>query len=106
LRKKGVMIAIDDFGTGYSSLNYLKILPVDFLKIDRSFVNGIGKDKNDEMIVKTIISMAKNMNLKTIAEGIETEHHLKFLIKNGCDYGQGYYLGKPFPEEKLMEIID
>jgi len=87
-------------------LNYLKILPVDFLKIDRSFVKGIGRDRNDEMIVKTIISMAKSMNLKTIAEGVETEEQLRFLIENGCDYGQGYYFGKPVPEDKIMEVID
>jgi len=106
LKEKGIKIAIDDFGTGYSSLNYLKILPVDFLKIDRSFVKGIGRDRNDEMIVKTIISMAKSMNLKTIAEGVETEEQLRFLIENGCDYGQGYYFGKPVPEDKIMEVID
>ncbi|WP_457641785.1 EAL domain-containing protein [Persephonella sp.] len=106
IKNKGVSISIDDFGTGYSSLNYLKILPIDYLKIDKSFVQGIGKNRNDEMIVKTIISMAKNMNLQTVAEGIETEEQLKFLQENRCEYGQGYFFYKPITIDKVKKIID
>ncbi len=104
LKESGIQIALDDFGTGYSSLNYLKRFPLDYLKIDISFVSGIGKDKSDEMIVKTIISMAKNLNMMTIAEGIENEEQLRFLKYEGCDLGQGYYFGKPASQSEILKL--
>jgi len=106
LKDNGIKVSIDDFGTGYSSLNYLKKLPADFLKIDISFVSGIGKDKSDEMIVKTIISMAKNLGMKAIAEGIENEDQLRFLKQEGCDLGQGFYSGKPYPQNEINRILE
>ncbi|SNZ02322.1 PAS domain S-box-containing protein/diguanylate cyclase (GGDEF) domain-containing protein [Persephonella hydrogeniphila] len=106
LKDFGIQIALDDFGTGYSSLNYLKRFPIDYLKIDISFVSGIGKDKSDEMIVKTIISMAKNLNMMTIAEGIENEQQLRFLRYEGCDFGQGYYFGKPASHNEILKLTD
>ena len=106
LKDNGIKVSIDDFGTGYSSLNYLKKLPADFLKIDISFVSGIGKDKSDEMIVKTIISMAKNLGMKAIAEGIENEDQLRFLKQEGCDLGQGFYFGKPYPQNEINRILE
>ncbi|WP_297493008.1 EAL domain-containing protein [Persephonella sp.] len=106
LKDNGIKVSIDDFGTGYSSLNYLKKIPADYLKIDISFVSGIGKDKSDEMIVKTIISMAKNLGMKAVAEGIENEDQLRFLKQEGCDLGQGYYFGKPYPQNEINRILE
>ncbi|GAA4824958.1 hypothetical protein GCM10011365_05240 [Marinicella pacifica] len=91
----GVQIAIDDFGTGYSSLQYLRQLPIDFLKIDKSFIDDVQTNDNAEVIIRTITSMAKNLNLKTVAEGVETEEQFSLLKKLGCDYFQGYLFGRP-----------
>ena len=108
LKKLGVSISIDDFGTGYSSLNYLKEFPIDTLKIDQSFVSELHHNPNDEAIVKTIISIAHNLNLKVVAEGIETKEQLIFLQQHLCDQGQGYFFSKPMPatelKEKLFEV--
>ncbi|WP_024953982.1 EAL domain-containing protein [Sulfurospirillum arcachonense] len=95
LKALGIKLSIDDFGTGYSSLSYLKRFAVDKLKIDQSFVRDILKDKDDEAIVKTIIQMAKNLNLKTIAEGVEDEDVLQVINSLGCDEVQGFYFAKP-----------
>lgn len=95
LKYLGVKISIDDFGTGFSSLNYLKKLPVDTLKIDKSFVRELYKNPHDETIVKTIVSMAHNLNLNVVAEGIETNQQLVFLQQHLCNYGQGYFFSKP-----------
>ena len=95
LHNLGVSIAIDDFGTGYSSLNYLTELPIDTLKIDMSFVQGIGINPQQETVIQVIIDLAKRFSLKLIAEGIETPEQAAFLLKNGCDYGQGYLYSKP-----------
>jgi diguanylate cyclase (GGDEF)-like protein/PAS domain S-box-containing protein len=113
LKKLGIEISIDDFGTGYSSLAYLKKFPVDKLKIDQSFVRDCLKDSSDATIVQTIISMAKNLNLRVIAEGVETKEHLPFLQQHLCHEAQGYLICKPllledlekkFPEvEKTLE---
>ncbi|GAX88248.1 conserved hypothetical protein [Lebetimonas natsushimae] len=106
LKKEGIKIEIDDFGTGYSSLAYLKKLPISALKIDMTFVKDILKDEEDEQIVKAIISMAKSLNKKTIAEGAETKEIVDELKKLGVDYIQGYYFAKPMPKEKLKNFLE
>jgi diguanylate cyclase (GGDEF)-like protein/PAS domain S-box-containing protein len=105
LKELGVQLAIDDFGTGYSSLSYLKRLPLDVLKIDRSFVNGIGKDREDTAIVRAIISMAKSLDLSITAEGIETVEQSALLRAWSCDSGQGYYFARPLDAADLTELL-
>lgn len=95
LDRMGVKLSVDDFGTGYSSLSHLRRLPVDEIKIDRSFVMDMLNNQNDEAIVRSTIDLAHNMNLKVIAEGIEDQHTYALLQKLGCDMGQGYYMGRP-----------
>lgn len=103
LKKLGVNISIDDFGTGYSSLNYLKRFPIDYLKIDRSFIQDIAKSKSDENIATTIILMAHNLGLSVIAEGVETQEQLKLLKQHKCHEAQGYYFSKPVPAEEFAK---
>ncbi|PGV48388.1 EAL domain-containing protein [Bacillus sp. AFS037270] len=103
LKRLGVLISIDDFGTGFSSLNYLKQFPVDTLKIDQSFVRELLNNTNDDTIVKTIISMAHHLQLKVVAEGIETREQLVFLQQHLCDEGQGFFFSKPHSAEELIE---
>lgn len=91
--------SMDDFGTGYSSLSALREMPIDELKIDRSFVSYLGERKSDELMITTILSMAKIFDLKTVAEGIETEEQFNFLLEKGCDVFQGYYFSKPLSKE-------
>lgn len=95
IRKRGISLAIDDFGTGYSSLSYLKQFPIGSLKIDRSFVQDVMQDSNDAAIVSSIVALARNMDLEVTAEGVETEEQLLFIQATGCDFGQGYLLGRP-----------
>ncbi len=95
LKEMGVLIAIDDFGTGYSSLEYLRQLPIDYLKIDKSFVVDLTSNNSSKVIIETIVSMAKHLNLETVAEGVETEDQFEVLKSIGCDYFQGYLFGKP-----------
>jgi diguanylate cyclase (GGDEF)-like protein len=101
----GISISIDDFGTGYSSLAYLKRFPIDNLKIDISFIREITTDTDTASIVTAIIAMAHTLNLKTIAEGIETEEQWKFLRLLRCDMGQGYYISKPLPAEDAVKLL-
>jgi len=101
LKRLGLSIAIDDFGTGYSSLNYLKQLPIDVLKIDRTFVDGLPQSEQDGQITRAIIAMSHSLNLSVIAEGVETQAQLDFLRKHGCDEVQGFFLGRPMPAEQL-----
>ena len=106
IKEMGVLLSIDDFGTGYSSLAYLKRFAVDKLKIDQSFVRDIVQDKDDATIVKTIIAMAKNFNLKVIAEGVENEAVLATLQEFGCDEVQGYYFAKPMIAKEFEEYYE
>lgn len=101
LKKLGVRLSIDDFGTGYSSLSYLHRLPFDTLKIDRSFVNPVGAGGENSEILQTIISLAQNLKMQSIAEGIETENQLHILRNLHCDYAQGYLFSKPLPKEEM-----
>ncbi|QIR15072.1 EAL domain-containing protein [Shewanella aestuarii] len=105
IKKLGVKFSLDDFGTGYSSLQYLKILPLDQLKIDQSFVRDIVEDENDRTIVRTIIAMANNFNIGIIAEGVETNEQLEILKTEGCNKFQGYLFGKPVPIEQFENAI-
>ena len=105
-KEKGFNLSIDDFGTGYSSLTYLKDLPADYIKIDISFIRNIEKSEKDLAIVETIINFAHKFNLKTIAEGVETENQVKILQKLNCDYLQGYYFAKPMPIDKLKKFLN
>ena len=99
LREMGLSFALDDFGTGYSSLSYLKRLPINELKIDKSFVKDLGVDKNDDAIVQTIIQMGKTLGMEVIAEGVETQTHCEMLGRYGCHNYQGYLFGRPVPLE-------
>jgi EAL domain-containing protein (putative c-di-GMP-specific phosphodiesterase class I) len=105
LKKLGLSIALDDFGTGYSSLAYLKRLPVDRLKIDRSFILDVPWDKDDVAITRTIIAMARSLNLGVIAEGVEHVSQFDFLKKEGCEEFQGYALARPMPPEGIAHMI-
>lgn len=105
LKALGIQIAVDDFGTGYSSLSYLKEFPIDCLKIDRTFVRNVPHNPNDEALVAMIISMAKHLRLKVVAEGIEDVEQLAFLSDGGCDYIQGYLFSKPISPQEISETF-
>lgn len=106
LKKIGIRFELDDFGTGYSSLQYLKVLPLNQLKIDQSFVREIVTNDSDKTLVRTIISMAHHFDLKVIAEGVENEDQLQFLKKNGCDHYQGYLFSRPVPIEEFEPLLN
>jgi EAL domain-containing protein (putative c-di-GMP-specific phosphodiesterase class I) len=105
LRRMGVRISIDDFGIGYSSLSYLKRLPADTLKIDKSFVAGLGEDVEDTAIVRMLVDLAHTLGMKIVAEGVESEEQAELLKEMGCDLGQGYYFAKPLPPETASEFL-
>jgi EAL domain-containing protein (putative c-di-GMP-specific phosphodiesterase class I) len=102
LREAGVSIAIDDFGTGHSSLRMLAGLPIDVLKIDRSFVRNLCTDRNDRLIVQTTIGLAQSLGLKTVAEGVETTEQLRMLRELGCNTVQGYLVSHPIPAREMQ----
>ena len=104
LKSLGIGISIDDFGTGYSSLNYLKNFPIDYIKIDKSFISELMNDPNDAIIVNAIITLAHNLHKEVIAEGVETKEQLDFLTNHQCDITQGYFFSKPLPIKEIEEI--
>ncbi|NLV48833.1 MAG: EAL domain-containing protein, partial [Clostridiaceae bacterium] len=103
--EKGIQFALDDFGSGYASLNYLRDLPLDLVKIDQQFVQSIVTNQYDTLIVQTIINLSYQLGFKVIAEGIETEEQMRALQALDCDFGQGYYLGRPAPPEQLNDLL-
>jgi EAL domain-containing protein (putative c-di-GMP-specific phosphodiesterase class I) len=105
LRAVGVTLSLDDFGTGYSSLSYLKRFRFDVLKIDQSFVAGLPHDPDDVSLVKAILAMAKGLDLKVVAEGVENQDQLSFLTLQGCDLAQGYFLAKPMNDEEFLNHL-
>ena len=105
LKGLGVRLAVDDFGTGYSSLSYLRRFPIDVLKVDKSFVDGLGLEGEATALVRAILEMARSMNMTTVAEGIEVGHQLDELAALGCDLGQGFLLSRPLTPDRLAELL-
>jgi len=105
LRDIGISISLDDFGTGYSSLSQLKNLPIDSLKIDRSFIEELSNNRGDAHVVEAIVSLSQKFGVKVIAEGVETAEQLGFLKTIGCDIVQGYYISKPLPFDELKSFL-
>ena len=105
LKKLGLTLTIDSFGTGISSLSHLKKLPIDIIKIDRTFIKGIPDDENDMIITETLINIAHQMDLKTFATGVETREQEAFLKINGCRYVQGYLYSNPLPSDLLPQLF-
>jgi EAL domain-containing protein (putative c-di-GMP-specific phosphodiesterase class I) len=105
LRERGLRLAVDDFGSGYASLSHLKHLPVDILKIDKSFVSNIETDEDDEVIVRSTVELAHSLGLRVVAEGVESEEVLNRLASLGCDTAQGFWLSRPAPADELTEWL-
>jgi len=102
IKALGCSLSMDDFGTGYSSLSYLKRFPIDELKIDKSFIQGLPTDADDAVIVSAIIAVAKALNIKVLAEGVETQDQLNILKTLKCGYVQGYFYAKPMPSDEFL----
>jgi EAL domain-containing protein (putative c-di-GMP-specific phosphodiesterase class I) len=105
-RNKGIEVSIDDFGTGFSSLSYLKQFDIDYIKIDRSFVKDLDANQDDKALTEAIIVMAHKLNIKTIAEGVETEAQRELLNLFGCDYAQGFLYSPAVPAEEFAKILE
>jgi EAL domain-containing protein (putative c-di-GMP-specific phosphodiesterase class I) len=105
LRDLGVKLAIDDFGTGYSSLSYLKRFPVDYVKIDQTFICGLGESTEDAAITRAIIAMAHGLKLKVVAEGVENQEQLAFLKDHQCDEVQGYLISRPVEAQAVAQLL-
>jgi EAL domain-containing protein (putative c-di-GMP-specific phosphodiesterase class I) len=106
IRELGVSVSMDDFGTGYSSLSMLTKMPLDFLKIDSSFMEGIPGKVDNEELISTIVVMAHNLHLQVVAEGVETVEQLQFLQDLGCEYIQGYYFSKPVSPTEIVKLVN
>lgn len=106
IQQKGFLIALDDFGTGFSSLKYLKEFPINIIKVDKSFVEDIGKNQNNEAIILTTLSMAEQLNMSCVAEGIETPSQVEFFKTNKCQHLQGYYFSKPVPAAEIPALLE
>jgi EAL domain-containing protein (putative c-di-GMP-specific phosphodiesterase class I) len=104
MHERGLQLAIDDFGTGYSSLARLKHMPVDVLKIDRSFIRDVDTDRDAASMVSAMIALAQNLGMSALAEGIETEGEWRFLVDRGCPMGQGYYFSRPVPAAEILAL--
>ena len=104
-RDAGIQVALDDFGTGYSSMSYLKKFDIDYLKIDQSFVRDMDVDRDNRAIAESIIAMAHKLDMKVIAEGIETEAQKDLLHSAGCDYGQGYLFSRPVTSAEFEQLL-
>ncbi|MNI63661.1 Oxygen sensor protein DosP [compost metagenome] len=104
MRDRGIIVSIDDFGTKYSSLNYLKHFPVNKIKIDRTFITGIGVSSIDETIIKSIVYVASQLGYDLIAEGVETAEQLDFLVRHNCPHIQGFYFFPPLPAEEIIRL--
>jgi EAL domain-containing protein (putative c-di-GMP-specific phosphodiesterase class I) len=98
---QGALLSLDDFGTGYSSLEHLKMFPINVLKIDQSFVSAVGQGKKGEQLLIAIIALAKALEMKVVAEGVETKEQAEFCIRHGCDLLQGYYYSRPIPADEF-----
>lgn len=105
LKQLGFQLAIDDVGTGYSSLTYLKRLPADVLKVDKSFVEALEQETGDTAIVRAIVTLGKTLGMQVMAEGVETEGQRRALLELGCNVGQGEYLGAPLPADAVAPLL-
>ena len=106
LKGLGVKIAMDDFGTGYSSLSYLQTFPFDKIKIDQTFVSNLGRNDQSVAIVRAVIGLCRGLDLPVIAEGVETEEQLAFLVREHCDEIQGYLIGRPLPISQYAAVVN
>jgi EAL domain-containing protein (putative c-di-GMP-specific phosphodiesterase class I) len=106
LKELGVRLVLDDFGTGYSSLSYLTRLPLDVLKVDRSFVDGLGSEPRDTAITETIIAMSRALSLEVVAEGVETPGHVAELSRLGCGLAQGFHFSRAVPAEEITRALE